>query len=729
MPCLYCDCETFSTINLSRAGVYKYAEMVEILLFAYAFEDGPVSVWDVKSGAQCPADLRTWWNDPSVTLVFHNSMFDRTVINASGILPRIPASRYLDTMVWAMAHSLPGGLGVLCDILGVPSESAKQKEGRQLVLLFCKPTNFSHELDRADFKTGAEFKAAVDKLKARWPGRATPQTHPKAWAKFTEYVAHDILAMREVAKRLPKINYPFNKAEYQLWLLDQAMNDRGIPIDRRLVACAVAEADKARAHYGGQVYDATEGTVESANQAAAMLRYMLDSYGVSLPDMQAATLEARLNDESLPQEVKDLIAIRLEASLTSVSKYSKLMDAVNSDGRLRGCIQFCGATRTSRDAGRVFQPQNLARPTMKADEIEEAIQHIYDGDLLDNYDNPMKVLSNAIRGTIIAPPGRKFCIADLSNIEGRGQAWIAGEVWKIKAFFDFDTITGYDEKGKAIRLGFDLYILAYSAAFGVPALQVTDYQRQIGKVMELALGYGGGVGAFATFARAYRIDLDELAEKVWSTLSERIVAEATRNLARAKLNKRPVDNLREKTWVVCEALKLMWREAHPNISAMWIELEDAAKSAIINRGQPFHIGGDKGVSLATTKSGDWLFMRAPSGTCLCYPLPQIDDNGQITYMGMNQYSRKWSRLKTYGGKLFENLCQKIARDVLFYNKFEIENAGYHIVLPVHDELITEVPDNDEYSHKHLSAMMAANKPWSAGMPLAAAGFDAYRYRK
>jgi DNA polymerase len=179
--------------------------------------------------------------------------------------------------------------------------------------------------------------------------------------------------------------------------------------------------------------------------------------------------------------------------------------------------------------------------------------------------------------------------------------------------------------------------------------------------------------------------------------------------------------------MVCESLKIAWRDAHPAISGMWDKLDDAAKMAIDNPGKIF-AANDK-IQFAANVNGTWLFMRVPSGTCLCYPLPQISEGGQVTYMGMNQYSRKWQRLKTYGGKWLEHGCQKSARDVLFYNKPEIEEAGYNIVLPVHDEFITEVPDSDEYSVDRLSELMSANKPWSTGLPLAAAGFESARYRK
>jgi DNA polymerase len=327
-------------------------------------------------------------------------------------------------------------------------------------------------------------------------------------------------------------------------------------------------------------------------------------------------------------------------------------------------------------------------------------------------DNVMELTSSAIRGCIVAPRGKKLVVSDLSNIEGRDQAWLAGETWKLDAFRAYDAGTGHD-----------LYKLAYAKSFGIRPEDVTKDQRQVGKVQELALGYEGGVGAFLTFAAAYNIDLEVMADDAYDSIPDVIIREATEMLAWTKKRKRPAFGLSDKAWIVCESFKRSWRYAHPNIASLWRELADAARLAISRPGLTVECR-----YLKLRRDGAWLRIRLPSGRALCYPSPQLEGD-VITYMGVNQYSRKWSRLKTYGGKLFENVCQAVARDVMAHNMPLIEAAGYEIVLTVHDEVICEAPDSEDFNDKHLSSLLANNPPWASDMPLAAGGFEAYRYRK
>jgi DNA polymerase len=341
-----------------------------------------------------------------------------------------------------------------------------------------------------------------------------------------------------------------------------------------------------------------------------------------------------------------------------------------------------------------------------AKDYEGAVQSIKAGAVDLIYDNPMEVLGACVRGALIAP-GRKLVVADLSNIEGRGLAWAAGETWKLEAFRAFDAGEGED-----------LYKLAYARAFRVPVETVGDAERQIGKVMELALGYAGGAGAFATFAAAYSIDLDALADIV--VLPKQIEAETLRAWAWAESTDRTY-GMSEKVWRTCDGLKRLWRHAHPETVAWWGEMENAARQAIYNPGE---VVPCRKVSFGFTKG--WLRMVLPSGRSLCYPGPQVADDGTISYMGVHQFSRKWCRLKTYSGKLVENAIQGIARDVMAHNMPLIEDAGYEILLTVHDEVITETEDNESFSAKGLSGLLAATPDWADGFPLAAAGYEAYR---
>lgn len=687
MTTLHLDLETFCPVPIKN-GTHAYAEEVEIMLFAWAIDDGPVSVWDVTTGTKAPAPLRAALRDPEVLVCAHNSHFDRTVLRHA--MPEFcpPIERWRDTMVKALAHSLPGSLGDLCDILKVSTDKAKDKAGRQLIQLFCKP------------------RPATSKVQ-----RATRETHPVEWARFVEYAGLDIEAMREVDKKLPSWNY--QAAELALWHLDQTINDRGVLMDVELAHAAIRAVERAQKVLAARTSDLTLGVVQAATQRDALLRHLVAAYDVELPDMQQSTLERRIADPDLPAELRELLAIRLQASTTSTSKYKTLVKGVSRDGRLRGTLQFNGASRTGRWAGRLFQPQNLPRPVLKQSAIDQGIEALKADceDLL--FGNVMELTSSAIRGCIIAPAGKKLVVADLSNIEGRVLAWLAGEEWKLQAFRDFDAGHGHD-----------LYKLAYAKSFGIKPEDVTKDNRQVGKVQELALGYEGGVGAFLTFAAAYSIDLEAMGEQAYDAIPQNIMNEANSALAWTKLNKRSTFGLSDRAWLVCDSFKRAWRYGHPAISSFWKELEQAAVLAVSRPGVTYTCR-----MLKLRRDGAWLRIRLPSGRCLCYPSPQVDDAGKLSYMGINQYSRKWSRLKTYGGKLAENVTQAASRDVLAANMPGIEAAGYQIVLSVHDENLTEAPDTPDFNADHLAGLMATNPTWADGLPLAAAGFEAYRYRK
>ena len=685
MTTLYLDLETFADVPIAN-GTHAYAEGAEILLFAYALDDGPVHVWDCTRDPLVPDPLADALDDPAVMLCAHNSHFDRTVLWHAGY--RLPLPRWHDTMVKALAHSLPGSLGDLCDILKVPTDKAKDKAGRQLMHLFCKP------------------RPATSKVR-----RATRDTHPTEWSTFVEYARLDVEAMRAVDKKLPDWNYQGN--EIALWCLDQAINDRGVLMDVDLARAAIRAVERAQKVLATRTHELTGGEVRAATQRDTLLRHLVAAYGIDLPDLQQSTLERRIADPDLPAELRELLAIRLQASTTSTAKYKTLVKGVSSDGRLRGTLQFNGASRTGRWAGRLFQPQNLPRPVLKQAAIDRGIDALKADceDLI--FGNVMELTSSAIRGCIVAPKGKKLVVADLSNIEGRVLAWLAGEEWKLRAFRDFDAGEGHD-----------LYKLAYAKSFGIKPEAVSKDNRQIGKVQELALGYEGGVGAFLTFAAVYGIDLEAMGEQAIGTLPQPILNEANSALAWTKLNNRPTFGLSDRAWLVCDSFKRAWRYGHPAIASFWKDLEEAARMAVMRPGVTYECR-----MLKLRRDGAWLRIRLPSGRFLCYPSPQVDEAGKLSYMGVNQYSRKWSRLKTYGGKLAENVTQAASRDVLAGRMPVIEAAGYQIVLTVHDEIISEADDREEYNANHLAGLMSANPTWAKGLPLAAAGFETRRYRK
>ena len=699
---LWGDLETFCETPL-KDGTWKYAESVEIMLWAYAIDDGPVHVWDVAAGPM-PDDLAAALADPTVEITFHNAGFDRTVLlHAGSALERAAAQdikRWRCTMARGLAHSIPGALAAQGEVLGTAEADRKLKTGKDLVRLFCMPRPKNQKLRRA-----------------------TRHTHPKEWAEFVAYAGGDIHAMRENVKRMPVWNY--QGRELALWHLDQTINQRGMCIDMDLVHAALRAADRAKAVLAEQTQDITDGALQATTQRDALLAHLLAEYGVDLPDMQMSTLEKRIEDPALPWAVKELLQNRLQASSTSVAKYRTLLKGTSSDGRLRGTLQFAGAARTGRWAGRLFQPQNLpSRGLLPQDDIDQGIEAMLADCEHLLYDNVMHLCVSAIRGAIIAPPGKKLVCADLSNIEGRDQAWLAGEYWKLSAFRAYDTITGYDSKGDPVRAGPDLYKLAYAKSFGVHVEDVDKEKRQVGKVQELAFGYEGGVGAWVTFALAYNIDLEAMGAKMYDTLPMDLRHEAEGFLEWTRDQKRPTFGLSDRTFVTCDALKRGWRRGHANIAAYWKALAEAVREAISAPGVTLTCG-----HLKIRRDGAWLRIQLPSGRHLCYPQPQVDAGGQISYMGINQYSRKWQRLNTYSGKLFENVCQAVARDVMAWNMPAVEAAGFQIIATVHDEIVCEAPDSPEFSAERLASLLAATPPWATGMPLAAEGFESKRYRK
>ncbi|EDL3493242.1 DNA polymerase [Salmonella enterica subsp. enterica serovar Newport] len=685
MQKLWLDLETFSEIPIKN-GIHVYAEGVEIMLFAWAIDEGPVNVHDLTADYNLPTRLLTALSDESVLIYAHNSHFDRTVLRHAH--PRLApdVTRWRDTMVQALAHGLPGALGGLCEVLGVPQDKAKDKEGKALIQLFCKPRPKNSKLHRA-----------------------TSKTHPEEWRRFIAYAGLDIEAMREVYKRLPKWNY--QGTELALWHRDQQINDRGVCMDVQLAQAAIEAVDLEQKRLAKRTQVMTDGEVQAATQRDALIKHIVESYGVELPDMQRSTLERRITDPDLPTAVKELLAIRLQASTTSTSKYKSLMKGVSSDGRLRGTLQFCGASRTGRWAGRLFQPQNLPRPSLEQEQIDEGIEALKAGcaDLL--FDNIMELTSSALRGCIMAPPGKKLVVSDLSNIEGRKLAWLAGEQWKLNAFREYDEGTGPD-----------LYKLAYARAFNISPDNVDKYQRQIGKVMELGLGFGGGVAAFLTFALVYGLDLGELANAALPNIPRDVIREA-KSWYDESVKRKSTYGLSERVFIACDSLKRLWRRAHPETCDFWYELERTVRAAIATPQKTLYCG-----YLKIRRDGAWLRIQLPSGRALCYPSPSIE-KGNITYQGVNSYSRKWQRLKTYGGKLVENVTQAAARDVLAGNIPLIEDAGYSIVLTVHDEVICEAPDTDDFNDKALSALLSTNPEWAPDIPLNAGGFEAYHYRK
>lgn len=797
---IFFDLETFSRVNLKTEGSHKYARDCEVMIFAFADGDGTIYVWDLVHGElwweddlsgawECravdgiPAELMVLLEDEDVLWWAHNSgQFDFPVLDNQrpNISKFMAMDRRRDTMVQAFSHALPGALEKLGDILNLADDKKKIKDGKALVRLLCLPQN-----------EGFVKKFGTD--------RATRDTHPAEWLRFIQYACGDIVTMREVRRQLPQWNYSTPK-QIELCLIDWRINARGFQVDTELAAAAVAGADKAKAAMAKRTKELTDDAVESTTQRDVLLAHILAAHGVELPDMRADTLERRVDDPDLPEAVRELLKIRLQASMNSITKFKVVLRAVCADGRMRGCMQFRGAGRTGRWAHRLVQPGNYPRSAFSHQLVEFAIAALKadDTEIIDMVlGNIMLAISSSIRGMIIAPPGKKLVIADLANIEGRMAAWLAGEEWKLQAFRDYDTIIGKDEKGKPIRKGHDLYILSYANSFNVPPESVPPKgnERQIGKVEELMFQFGGGVGAWITGAATYGIDLNAMTEAVYDTVPAWALKEAesfwdwTRDKAEEKFKKRlaklahrreqgpdapdfvPMPtaeqhiadcdeelaaltaqieaektkvtfSLTKKVFATCDAIKRLWRKAHPEITSYWAEIEEAVRFAITNPGVTVDCR-----KLKVRRKGGWLRIRLPSGRALCYPEPRIEPDkipserdpskmvanphaGRISFIGPNVYTRQWGRVYTHGPKVFENVVQAASCDQFAEPLPEIEAASFEVVLGVHDEWVAEAPaDRDDLDADHLGRLMCMNLTWNEGLPLAAAGFSTDRYRK
>lgn len=756
---LWLDTETYSETPI-KCGTYVYAENCEVDIAAYAIDDGPVEVLDLANEPRTRQVLAKLIEDAE-TIIAHNAMFDRNALRLGNLKIDSPIEKWRCSMVRAMAHGLPGSLDKLGEIVGLEQDQRKHKEGKALMQLFCKPQPFRHSLLAGSFPSKKHYLAAVAEAREAWAGRATKATHPKEWAAYLEYAKNDVIAMRAIDAKLPAWNYTFDPPgqdrprdrELALWHRDQRINDRGFHVDLALVDAAIEAVAKEQGRLKAQTRDLTGYDSEageglgSTTQRDEMLAYLLKAESVSLPDLRADTLERRLVDDNISDAVKELIRIRLQASSTSTTKYRALKRGVQKSGRMGGTIQFDGAKRTRRAAGRTFQPQNLpSRGLLPAPLIELGAQALLDGseDLL--FDNIMLLTTSTIRSAVTAGPGRKLVASDLSNIEGRGLAWLAGEEWKLQAFRDFDICLGVDgswysgecirtaalareyiplardEKGELIHFGPDLYKLAYAKAFRVDPAGVNKFGRSIGKVMELALGYAGGINAFVTFAAVYGIDLEEMAAIAGPALPPETVLEAEDFLDWQAGQGRTYPMSR-KAAITCEVFKRLWRAAHPAVVAMWAGLESGFREAIDSPGKTLTRGKFK-----VRRDNAWVRIVLPSGRTLCYPFPRIVD-GKIVFKGENQYTRKWSDITTFSGKIAENATQSFARDILYDAMPRIEDAGYPIVLHVHDEVVTEPEDTDRYNEAELSALLSVPPDYAPDMPLAAAGYESYRYKK
>ena len=728
---LYFDTETYSDVDLKKTGAYRYAEdpSTEIIICTYAVDDGPVEVWDCTSEPVMPISLRVALRNVMrgrMKIVGHNFlMFDRLIMKHCWGFD-IPVSNTIDTMIWAFRHALPGSLDALCEVLGVSADNAKDKRGKALIQRFSKPTPKNYKIRRY-----------------------TAETHPDEWALFIKYAVSDITAMREVFHKLPR--WGNSEFEDRVLELDQLINDRGFKVDVALAEAAIEAVEKHKAQLQEEAQRKYGGSL-TGKDFLPILRELAPAHRIH--NAQKSTLNDLLADDDLPDDARTIIEMRLGAASTASTKYNPLLLGRSSDDRRRGCLQYGGAKRTLRWAGKGFQPQNLARGYYHDDELDKGISALLKGRAHRRFD-VAKLTASTVRSCIIPEAGHKFVVADYSNVEGRGLAWLAGEETALDTF----------------RAGLDIYCVTAGKMFGMDPDDIKkNFKeiRQIGKACELGLGYEGGVGAFVTFAKNLGLDLIEMAKTMDGTFPDHIWAATARGYEWARIQEakrpqhpgekddRPSYILDKKVWRTCDAIKRMWRESHPETVAFWRDLKDGILAAVRNPGREFWAGahlrknGERAIRIWRTVETDssgrkvpgwWLCMELPSGRVLSYPgigvsvTKETDEDGRVNtnvrikYQGENQLTRQWTTLYTHGGKACENIVQALCRDLLAYAMINVEGGGYCIVLSVHDELVCETPDTTEYTVAELEKLMCALPEWAEGFPLVAEGAEMKRYAK
>lgn len=642
------DIETYSSEDIAN-GVYRYADAEDftILLFAYSVNDGPVLITDIAQGEEIPPRIVEALTDPHVIKTAFNAAFERTCLNKFFGL-NMDAEQWECTMVRSAMLGLPLSLDAVGRVLKL--EQQKMQEGKSLIRYFscpCKPTKVN----------GGRT-------------RNLPQHAPDKWATFKRYCIRDV----EVEQAIRRITsaYRIPESEHRLYVADQRINDRGVLVDMDLVTQAI----RMDAAYKGRLNaEAMEiSGLDNPNSVAQLKAWLEKETDTTVDKLSKKDLPALLASAD-NDKVERMLRIRQEMAKTSTKKYEAMRKTACSDGRVRGLLQFYGANRTGRWAGRLVQVQNL--PQNHLEDLDYARSLVKSGDLSAVellFGNVPDTLSQLIRTAFIAKDGCTFLVCDFSAIEARVIAWLAGEQWRLEVF----------------RTHGKIYEASASMMFHVPVDEITktDPRRQKGKIAELALGYQGGVGAMKTMGgESMGLTEEEMSEIV--------------------------DN---------------WRNANPAIVRLWKDVEAAARM-VIRYGEPVSVKG-----LKFFMSLGAMMIQLPSGRCLSYPRPSVGVNRfgseSICYEGVSQTTKQWCQQETYGGKLVENIVQGIARDCLAITILRLEEKGYPIVFHVHDEVIIEAPENDGvHTLQGVEEIFRMPITWAPGLPLKGAGYTTKYYLK
>lgn len=648
------DIETFSSVDLKKSGLYKYVQSpdFQILLFAYSLNRDPVKIIDLAIGEIIPSPILDLLNSPNCIKHAFNAAFEWYCLNK---FYRSPLDQWHCTMVHALYCGYPTSLAQVNEAMNIPEDKKKLSTGLALIRTFCNPCTPTKSNGRRT--------------------RTLPHHEPERWKLFKEYCKQDVISEMEVENRLSA--FPVPEDEQNLWILDQLVNERGVMIDRQLVDGALY-CDKISSER--LTKEATEiSGLDNPNSVSQLTKWLEKEIGSYIPNLQKDTVSHLISTTS-NDKAKRMLEIRQELAKTSISKYTAMDEAVCDDDRIRGLVQFYGANRTGRWAGRIVQVQNLPRNYLSTLDLArwcienkklDAIKMIY-GSVPDT-------LSQLIRTAFIPAPGYRLIVADFSAIEARVLAWLAGEDWVLDVF---------RSHGK-------IYEACASQMFGVPIELIVkgndEYElRQKGKVATLALGYQGSVGALITMgALDMGLCEDELPEIVQR-----------------------------------------WRNANKRIVGLWYTLENTALK-VMRTGEP---AGVNNLILALEGDSNYTYFTVtlPSGRRLFYVNPFLQENKfdkvALWYWGLNQTTKKWETDSTYGGKLTENITQAIARDCLAVCMKRLAAKGYRIVFHVHDEVVIELP----YGHGSLEEVcdiMGQPMPWAPGLPLKGDGFECEYYRK
>ena len=656
MEHLSIDIETYSSIDIKKAGMYKYAlsDDFQILLFAYSVDFGEVKIIDLAKGEILPEIIISALNDKNIIKHAYNAPFEWWCLNQVGYKTEI--DQWRDTMFHGLYCGYTAGLGATGTAIGLPQDKKKDTTGKALIKLFCVPC-------KPTKRNGGRL-------------RNLPHHEPEKWELFKNYCIQDVVTETEIYKRLS--NFPVPQEEQELWVLDQKINAYGVKIDTKLVRGALGINDIVTTELTEEAIKVTG--LDNPNSAAQLGNWLKEKTGQDIENLQKGTVSELI--ESLEdKEAVRVLEIRQELAKTSIKKYVAMSEAICPDERVRGLLQFYGANRTGRWAGRLVQVQNLPRNYLETLDYAREIVKSQDADFLKLvYGNVSDTLSQLIRTAFVPSEGHKFVVADFSAIEARVIAWLAGEQWRQEVFATHGKI----------------YEASASQMFGVPIELIKkgnpEYAlRQKGKVAELALGYGGSSGALIAMGA---LDMG---------LEEKELPDVVRR----------------------------WRNANKRITDLWYGIENA----VIKLMETGETQGLKGIifsrEIDLIYGQDFLTIKLPSGRKLYYPKPHLKENrfgsNALHYFGVNQTTKKWEVQETYGGKLVENIVQAISRDCLAVTLKRLEGEGLQTVMHIHDEAVIDADPNVDLDK--VCELMGQPIEWAPGLLLKAAGFESSYYMK